>query len=345
MKVKLIYFVFLLVLLKFVSCASTSSITKVKLYYGNNLSPAFLKCKPTVLVYKEPEADFTSYRTFSVFPLSIIAKDVKMNPILERQILFFIRNIFEAKGYKFVPIDSTPDFLITAQVDIEYKEIKVPPSIKQVPVWVPGKYITIHDFSYYRFNMSSYNSNFSHTWGTWQGMDTKTIYVPGYLTTKTYIKPGYTVGYFLPSAIIWVYDGKTLKNVWSGCGVGVSKNPDIRACSQFVIRDILKNFPICSNIDSSAFKCETGVRIAIFTVDGNSYYPTVLEVIKGTPADSIGIKKYDMIIEIDSVNTCNKPFSEIIKLLEGKPGTKTRIKVKRLNSIITFDLLRIPYKK
>ena len=60
-------------------------------------------------------------------------------------------------------------------------------------------------------------------------------YIPGYMTTQSYTRPGYTEGNFFPTSIIRIFDGKTQKQVWLGNGVGSSKNPDARVSCQDVI--------------------------------------------------------------------------------------------------------------
>lgn len=98
-------------ILLLISCATT----KV-----TNLSPAYLYLTPSTSSYRDPDAQFENYKTFSVFPLSLISEEAKMNPILERQLLFYIRNVLEAKGYEFVQIDQDPDFLVTSGADVKY---------------------------------------------------------------------------------------------------------------------------------------------------------------------------------------------------------------------------------
>lgn len=62
----------------------------------------------------------------------------------EKQLLFFLRNCLEAKGYRFVPLDQNPDFLATITVSSQCQECYVPPSTAQLPVWVPGRTITTY---------------------------------------------------------------------------------------------------------------------------------------------------------------------------------------------------------
>jgi len=317
-----------------ISCATT----KV-----TNLSPAYLYLTPSTSSYRDPNSKLEMYKTFSVFPISLISKEeTKMNPILERQLLFYVRNLFEAKGYEFVQLDQNPDFLVTVWANSEYHESYIPPSSVTLPYWVPGRTVTTYGNSSGIFNFSTFNNLSSYGWGTWNGWSTKTTYIPGYLTTRTYTRPGYTIGHFYPAAVIQVYDGKTLKNVWMGSGAGTSDNPDVRISGQLVLAHILKDFPNCS-ICSKREDVKNGVlgvKLAIFTNDGNSYYPTVIGLMDRMPAKKAGLRMYDMIIEIDGFSTLNIPFSECINLFRGEPGTEARIKVKRLDRILSFTIKR-----
>ena len=167
------------------------------------------------------------------------------------------------------------------------------------------------------------------------------------MTTRTYTRPGYTIGHFYPAAVIQVYDGKTLENVWMGSGAGTSDNPDIRISGQLVLYHILKDYPNCSSLDSrdDMKRGMIGVQIGIFTNDGNSYFPTVLRLLEGMPAKEAELKEYDMIIEINGVSTLNKPFSEIMNIFRGAPGTEVDIKVKRLDKILSFTIQHVSWSE
>lgn len=316
---------------------SSATITKF-----TNLSPAYLYLTPSTSIFRDPDAQLERYKTFSVFPLSLISEEAKMNPILERQLLFYIRNLVEAKGYEFVQLGQNPDFLVTLGADIEYQESYVPPSSITLPYWVPGKTITTYGSSSGSFNFNTFSDYSSYAWGTWSSWNTETTYIPGYMTTRTYTRPGYTIGHFYPAAVIQVYDGKTLESVWMGSGAGTSDNADIRISGQFVLAHILKDYPNCPSvgIKDDIKRGMIGIQYGIFTDDGNSYFPTVINLLEGMPAKKAGLKVYDMIIEVNGVSTLNKSFSEIMSLFRGEPGTEVNVKVKRLNEILNFTIRR-----
>jgi len=250
-------------------CASTSRIT--------NLSPAYLYSTPTVSSYKNPEAKISGYQTFSVFPQSLISEKTEMNEILEKQMLFFLRNQLEAKGYRFVELNQQPDFLATVNVSSKYESSYVPPQTVTMPQWVPGRTVTTYGTSSGTFNYNTYGSYSSYSWGNYFGSSTSTTYVPGYMTTQTYTRPGYTVGHYYPAAGISIYDGKTLERVWLGTGAGTSDNADVRVSSQFVISHIFAEFPNASPpYGFQPTQGVLGVGLGIFTNDGNNYVPTII---------------------------------------------------------------------
>lgn len=247
---------------------------------------------------------------------------------MEKQVLFFLRNCLEAKGYRFVPLDQSPDFLATITVSSEYKESYVPPSTDVLPVWVPDRTIT------------SYSSYSSHGWGSYSGSSTTTTYVPGYLTMQTYTRPGYTVSHHYPSASVAIFDAKTLKNVWLGTGVGTSDNPDARVSSQVVVGHILVKFPNSVVRSESPSPGSIGIKVSVFTIDGNNYVPTVVSVASGSPAARAGIEPEDMILTIDGLNVVNKPISEVMQLLRGDPGTHVTLQLWRVGQQITVNVTR-----
>lgn len=308
-------------------CASTPRIT--------NLSPAYLYSTPSVSSYKNPEADISDYQTFSVFPQSLISENTKMNEILEKQVLFFLRNELESKGYKFVELNQRPDFLATVRVSSKYETTYVPPQTVTSPRWVPERTITSYSTS----------SGTLWGWGNYFGSSTSTIYVPGYMTTETYTRPGYTVGHFYPFAGISIYDGETLERVWLGTGAGASDSADVRVSSQFVIIHILAELPTASTpYDFYPSRGTLSVNLGIFTIDGNNYIPTITRVVKRSPAQTAGLRQYDMILAVDGVSVVNKSFRDVLDLIEGSPGTTTRLDVWRTGQELSIDVTRTSWE-
>lgn len=317
-------------------CASCATVPRV-----TNLSPAYLYLTPSTSSYQDPDATISGYRTFSVFPASLISEEANTNEIMEKQLLFFLRNCLEAKGYRFVALDQIPDFLATITVSSQYQESYVPPSTGVLPVWVPGRTITTYGNTAGTFNYNTYGSYSSYGWGSYSGQTSSTTYVPGYVTTQTYTRPGYSVGHHYPSAAVSVFDAKSLKNVWLGTGVGTSDNPDARVAGQFVVTNILDRFPNFAGRSEPGSNGVVGVQLLMFTNDGNNYVPTVLSVASGGPAAKAGVKSYDMILSIDGVQLVNEPLSEVMQLLGGNAGTAVTLQLWRTGQQFTVNLTRV----
>jgi hypothetical protein len=315
MKKLVLYFIF--VLFSFVSCAPRVT----------NLTPALLEQRPSLNSYLDYEVPFDEYHTFSVMPISVLNDESKLKGgILEKQMLFLLRNYFEAKGYDFVEIDDNPDFVVTIDAFSQYEEIYVPPSTGIMPTWIPGKKVSSTGTSFGTFNLNSYSG--TSGWGSYSGMSSTTTYVPGHLELNTYTKPGYSQGYYFPSISLYAFDANSKELVWSAVGVGTSHNNDIRVSGQFVLQGLVGDFP--NPTEFTRNKGQIGVYIAIATNDGNNYFPTILKVIPYSPAYYAGIQLHDMIIEINGVPTVNKPLSEIDQLCNQDVGEKLRMVIWRV---------------
>lgn len=302
----------------------------------HNLSVADLLEKPAISTFRDPDTDFSRYKTFSVFPFSLLSDKLPSNEIMEKQFLFALRNSLELRGYRFVPLGDHPDLIATMDASAEYKESIVPAQTLLVPRYVPGRTLTTTSSTTGSLNLTTlgtYGSEYS--WGSYSGLTTSTTYIPGYSTLQTVTRPGYTVGAYYPAVSISIFDGKTLKNVWFGSGAGSSHTSDPRISSQVVITYLMGEFPTIP----AARQPLPGVRIGVFTNDGNAYVPVVLDVPNG-PAKKAGLKQYDMILGIDGRSLINKPFSEALAVLRGEPGTRSILDVLRLDKRLSLNVTR-----
>jgi hypothetical protein len=335
---------FLIVIL--VACCITSCAAPRK----TTLSPAALRAEPVATSYKDPGANFSQYKTFSVFPLSMISKEPKMNEIMEKQLLFQVRCLIELFGYKFVQLNEKPDFLATIGATSEYHETYIPPQTITIPWWVPSQTIV----SSGSFNFNQLGAYSSYGWGNYLGTTT----TPGYFIPTQITTPGRTIGYHYPIVFFKAYDAKTLQSVYEGKGVGVSDNPDVRVSGQIVLAKIFKDFTPCSDMqvlptssakpirlfkDTSINDGMLVVKALILTIDGNNYFPTVIELYPNSSLTKAGIQKEDMIISIDGVSLANKTIPEIRKLTRGTPGTKVNLEVLRKTERLSFTVTRQSY--
>jgi hypothetical protein len=317
-----------------------AGLTNANAQKRNNLSPAALKLNPTISSYRDPDVDFSRYKTFAVFPYSLLVSGGGApNEILEKQILFFLRNSMEMRGYRFVQITDNPDLLVTMNVTSEYQQYYVPPQAVTVPQFVPGTIVRTQSTSSGNFNLNTVGSP-NLAWGSYSGQTTSNTYVPGFTTYQTVTRPGYTAGAYYPSVSIAAFDGTTLKKVWTGTGVGTSDNPDARVSSQLVSLPILSQFPASTQATPIA-EGIVGISWSVMTFDGNAFVPTVVALLNGGPAKKAGIKQYDMILAIDGQSLVNKPYSEVIRLLRKEPGQQSFFEVWRLGQRKTVRITRV----
>jgi hypothetical protein len=271
--------------------------------FASNLSPVFPRTKPQMKIIKPSSLDISQFRTFSVVPVSGLKKGPLLtNEIMELHMLFFLRNAFEFRGYRYVDRTENPDFLATIDGLVSFKPDDYLPKALTSPAWLP-----IQDIS-------------------------KT-FVSARMTTQTHKIPAHSGGTVYPDIRIDVLDPDTLKPLWAGIGWAAAKNPDLRISGQTIAIFLIGEFPQgpfpCNDV-AEAF----GFAFYIFTNNGNDYYPTVFQVIDDSPAGKAGLMKYDMIASIDGLSVKNRPLSEIIKIFRKGSGNKRSLTLLRDNQKI-----------
>ena len=91
---------------------------------ATNLSPVWPQDKPRVKIIKAPSQYNMKLKTFSLFPVSgFIKEPLLKNDIMEMQMLFFLRNVLEKRGYIYARVPEKPDFLATIDGHIQHKKI------------------------------------------------------------------------------------------------------------------------------------------------------------------------------------------------------------------------------
>lgn len=317
---KLFAVVFLVLVALFMGCTS------------NSLQSLRIKGDPLTQIYREPGVELEAYRTFSLFPYSALGKESKMNDIVEIQMLFFLRNKLESKGYLYVRPEKIPDFWATIEVFTEVKSQYIPPTTTTVSKWVPGETIRTHH------DVSIYGSR------TYFGSGTSTTYVPGHMTTETETKPGYTQNSIYSNANISIFDAKTFERVWISSGVASSDNSDARISSQFLIDELVREFPSSGSTpartDVVPMHALLDFNYDILTIDGNNYYPIVVEIGRKGAALNAGMRMHDIILDINGQSTLNRPYSEIQNMLSGGPEQVVRLTMKRRGTTAQVDIFK-----
>lgn len=305
---------------------------------SGNLKAAYLIDPPVVQVYRDASFLDRRCKTFSVIPFSSISKKAGFEGILEKQMLFALRNAVEARGYTFVEPSQSPDFLVTIDGSIPYREKRIPPTVKTVSTWVPPKTTTTTDTT--TSSDSGYGSR-GYKWGTHTKTTNSTKTTQGHTVTKRVRVPGYKIGVYYPSLTVRVLDPQLNTEIWNGTGAGSSDNPDIRISGQFVLARIMMGLPPFQE-DASSAGGWLGFGFAVATAEGNDYYPAVAEIAPKSPASRSHLLVEDFIVSIDGVPTQNEPWSAVRALLRGEPGKKTVLRVLRGNKTLDIPIVYEP---
>ena len=264
-------------------------------------------------VYQTADTHFSRYKTFSVFPFDRTAAVVS-DKSLDASLLFFLRNQMESKGYAFVNQNKNPDLWITQTL---YPSSEQTPSIPIV-------------FARPTVSTAS-TTNTDVGWGN-------------YLTGSSVFTANSAPTEFHPKALVVAYDGKTSGELWHGIGQSDSDNPDARISGQDAITAALANFPTRQQKQQPTESYGAiGVRLQIYSTDGHSYLPMVVEFAKISPARDVGMKEKDCIISVDSQSLANQTFSDANQIIRGRPDSVVTLEVLRKDQPFSFTMKRLPW--
>lgn len=307
-------------------CASTHNLSSLR-HYG----------EPLVAVESDSDFDFSKCQRFALLPFSEIDDSAnRLSRIREKQLLFALRNYFESLGYEYTESLSEADLLATIDGDSTFHQEYIPPETISVPRYVPGQ--TISTYGQVSGSVHSYAGEFADFYGSYTG----TSYVPGYMKWETITRPGYVVGAHYPSISVITVDPASKEIVWSGRGVGVTDNADIRVSGQYVLRQIMSQFPAALRNHLVQSEGVVGIGIGIYTIDGNNYYPVVFSLEGDLPARRAGLRRFDIITSIDGQPTRNQTLSEVMHMMSGQAGHPVSLGIRRLEQEFDVTILRAP---
>lgn len=282
---------------------------------------------PDIKSEKDPDADFGKYQSFAVCPIAELDKELHINPIVEKQLLFLVRNELELLGYHYANTIEQADFYVGVVFANEYKSEYIPPSTSIIPWYVPGQTQTTY--------MNLYGSTGSH-WGT------ATTTTPGYYVPMTVTRPGRYVGSYYPYFNVVAFDKASKKLAWSGSAIVAAKEPDIRRSASTLLPGLLlEKFPKASEW-SKQHDSKNGVfgcGFLIFTMDGDNFYPVITGVWSGSPASRGGLKVYDIITYIDGQSLLNRPHSEVRAFFDKGQGDYLILTVRRGDKSFEVSLI------
>jgi hypothetical protein len=312
---------------------------------GSTLKPGMIwtYTQPSVKYEKDPEANFSQYKNFSVFPQAELNKESKINPIEEKQLLFMARNLLELFGYNYVNDVKDADFLIAISYSNEYKTLYIPPSSYTIPWYVPGQTQTTFVNNY---NTISGYIGSDYFRGSGSGWGTATTTTSGQYVPMTFTKPGGYVGWYYPCFIVSVIDKNTKKLVWSGSAVVATTNSDIRLSGQFLICELFgrkeSNFPVNSDYYKKRDSKKDGVFGILaqpYTINGNDFYPYIVKVAVDSDAYKQGLRLGDVIMKIDEQSTLNRSFSQLSDMSRKNKGESLNLVIQRNEKIFDVSLI------
>jgi len=85
-----------------------------------------------------------------------------------------------------------------------------------------------------------------------------------------------------------------------------------------------------------------GIGISIAQNDAGDF--VIIRVMKGTPAQTAGLQKDDVIAKVDDESTADLPMSDVVDLIKGEAGTKVQLSVKRGGKTLPVVITRNKYE-
>jgi len=81
------------------------------------------------------------------------------------------------------------------------------------------------------------------------------------------------------------------------------------------------------------------VGIGVYVAEENGYVK-ITELIEGGPAHRMGIKPGDVILEVDGQDAEGLSMEDVAALIRGEAGTYVKLKIKRENAVIVYNIKR-----
>ncbi len=278
-------------------------------------------------------------RTFTVVPASLFEADREhiAGTYDEQHMLFTLRNMLEGRGYRYVPVDASPDLVATVDGYSEYMKTLNNPVIRIASRWSISDVFRLkqplNGLSYYaKLDKSNYE------WGDFT--DNSQI---ASIDDATEIANQLQDKFNYPHLRISIFDANSKQLVWSGLASGVTKSSEFKIASQLLFRTLLGNVKL-SNYREDSFPRRTGkigIGYVVTSINGRAYYPMVTGIVVDGVAYQEGIMVGDIITKINGLTTMNIPAGEVSDRLSGDACTILNLQIKRgpeiFNRAITRD--------
>lgn len=305
----------------------------------HGLTPLAIDVGPAVREYKSPDFNSFSYRTFSVFPLSAVRGDAELKgETHERPLLYAVRNILEARGYKWVPPTERPDFLVGVDAAPAAMERSKSSHVVAAPEWSPGQAMPG------ALALAALTPYDTYGWGTPPPYDAAVAPLPSYPPPPGQPDPFRSYeGWYLCRVKVSLVDGASLGETWVGTGAGVSRVPDSRVGSQPVLWAVLHQLPAASAAEMWSGGWDlTGLSFEVLAPDGARFYPGLLDVENKSAAWKAGLLPFDLVIGIGGETTCNRSWADVRRMLLGPPHSGTTLTLWRNGQQVNVTAKRAP---
>ncbi len=303
------------------------------------MTPLALDVGPAVREYRSPDFASFAWRTFSVFPLSAVRGDAELKGEAdERPLLYAVRNILEARGYRWVPVSANPDFLVG--VDAAPAQMGKSKSSFTVaaPEWAPGQAVPGP------LSMAALALYDAYGWGTPPPFDAPVAPLPAYPPPPRMPDPFRSYeGWYLCRVKVALVDGKSMGETWVGTGAAVTRVPDSRVGSQPILWAVLHQLPAASSAEMSSGSWDVaGLEFEVLAPDGKGFYPGLTRVESRTTAWRSGLVPYDLLLGVGGEPTFNRSWPDVRRMLQGPPHSEATLTLWRNGQQIHVTAKRAP---
>jgi hypothetical protein len=264
---------------------------------------------PEFKSWTDSTVDTRPYRRFGILPYSRLENDPS-DTANESTMIFSLLNAFESRGYRFTDRLDSADFVVTQRISNDYrwhedlsKYLGKTPPFERVSPFSPQ------------------TSGF----GTYYGVP-----MPprrDVASVRTF-----------PKLVGTVYDVKSHKPIRQFVAGSVTVDPDYRVAAQYLIFDFANSFRRSdSSFIQSVGTGMMGINYAIWSYDGENYWPRVTEVLPESAAKGAGLKNSDMLLELDGIKLKNMDCDEFWDKVKGDAGRTLTFRVWRSDGKL-FDV-------
>jgi hypothetical protein len=258
----------------------------------SNFSHIRFTAGPVIQTQADPTADFSRYRTFTWSP-----NPNSPDPLVERHLARLACSMLEGLGYDYVD-SADADLGISLSYANEYRTTSIPSRTVRVPV---------------------YDEDGNRVYGKVGS----SVTIPGAKTEAFYPE----IHLFVVDRDRYAAGAQHEAFVWTGHATGSSRLSDIRLTGQMMLLGLLDRFP--RRYAGETPERDLGFAWTVLSPHAGPFYPVIVEVPKGSRAESFGLARWDIISRIDGRSTTGMSLPEVRRLLTEGSGDTAVLTVRR----------------